>query len=99
MNLSPVAETENEPSAKLPVGAAEATAAGLLATIGVVCQLGWKQMAVSPGLLYAAILPATVSANSRRATQDPESPLPIVLKQFPDPRLLSRTEPPYLLQC
>lgn|GEM_PF-4146286 len=42
MNLLPAAEAENGPSAKLPVGAAEATVAGLLATIGVICQLGGK---------------------------------------------------------
>lgn len=48
-----------------------------------------------PTLCMQQILSTTVPSNSHRVTQNPESPLPIVLKRFPDPGLLSRTEPPY----
>lgn len=42
MNLLPARAAENEPSAKLPGGAADAAVARLLATMGVVGQQGWK---------------------------------------------------------
>ncbi len=54
MNLLPARAAENEPSAKLPGRAADATVARLLATMGVVCQQGWKNTPASPDLVYAA---------------------------------------------
>ncbi len=77
MHLLPADAAEDEPSAKLPVGSAEVTVAGLLATIGVVCQLGWKSMAVSPSLVRAAN-----PADRRPVTLTPSHPEPRIATSY-----------------